>query len=514
MGEPIDPTPFERGGSGMPDAVRALIAEARAGRGPALGWLTAERGGWGQVGDCFGLLRGHPERLPDECVGWLVGIGMFGDDLHALPDVFEREHQRGPALHAIDAFAAGIRAGVPIQKRQWKSIERLVIFAGSVPAALQEILPIGLASEQALTRGVALRIGQRIGAALLPTIRAAAREATTTKAKKRLEEALAALQGEDRGEGGKSGEISEGGEGGEGESDGTVPAERRGSRASSDGATTVAGATASALDTGASLLARLLEAYAATFDPALAPLVRRLGAREGKRRAPIEARSKGELEGAWLAIAAKRDPADVERLVGTPWPGAWKVGLERVRALGKFAPDPRIVDALGTLRGRYTSFGSQPIHHAGTTARTHHLRPQAGAADPALLAEAEAATREEIDVTSLWRAFYEAPGDLERRHVLADGLQTVGDPRGEYIALSLALADGGAPRTRSVALPSSSNRTSTPGPGTSPASIARRAGSSAGFSSASASNAKPPSSRARRMSSSSAPSRSSTSIRR
>ena len=67
----------------MPAATRAVIERARAGEGPARAWFISSDSGWGQVSDCFGLLRGRPKALPHEIVGWLVGIGMFGDELHA-----------------------------------------------------------------------------------------------------------------------------------------------------------------------------------------------------------------------------------------------------------------------------------------------------------------------------------------------------------------------------------------------------------------------------------------------
>ncbi|MGZ5970899.1 MAG: hypothetical protein ACXWP4_24675, partial [Polyangiales bacterium] len=60
-----------------------------------------------------------------------------------------------------------------------------------------------------------------------------------------------------------------------------------------------------------------------------------------------------------------------------------------------------------------------------------------------LLAEAEGRTKRTIDIDAVWRAFREDPTD-ERRMVLADALQTLGDPRGEYIALSMAIAEGRA----------------------------------------------------------------------
>lgn len=42
-----------------------------------------------------------------------------------------------------------------------------------------------------------------------------------------------------------------------------------------------------------------------------------------------------------------------------------------------------------------------------------------------------------MNLEDLYRAVYEAPGDDSRKHVLADALQTQGDPRGDFIALQL-----------------------------------------------------------------------------
>src|SRR5687767_8380188 len=97
--EPIDPTPFE---PFMPDDVKAVVAEARAGRGPAAQWLVSRGGGWAQVGDAFGLLRGHPVPVAPHVAGWLAGIAMFGDDLHALPRVIVRGRHTAAIGAVID----------------------------------------------------------------------------------------------------------------------------------------------------------------------------------------------------------------------------------------------------------------------------------------------------------------------------------------------------------------------------------------------------------------------------
>ncbi|MGZ3475089.1 MAG: hypothetical protein ACXWUG_12890, partial [Polyangiales bacterium] len=392
MGDPIDPTPFE---PYMPESVRGLIAEAREGRGAAAKWLVSGGGGWGQVGDSFAFLRAHPVTLPLEQLGWLVGIGMFGDELTVIPDIMERERISEPAPIILEAFAAGIRAGVPTMKRQWKSIERIAAMTRNVPDALRDVLPFGLVSDQALARGCALRLAQKIGPSARAAIEAARAQTSEKRALKRLDEALSALTAES-----------------------AAPAED-------------------------DLLARLLAAYRETFDPALEAPIASLGADQARRRGPLRAKSKGELEGAWLALAAKKDPGDVDRLLGTPWPGAWKTALARVEALRGFEADPRIATALPKIETAYDSFGSYPLHRAAHGTAARHRGQKTADAPKELLAEAEGRTKRTIDIDAVWRAFREDPTD-ERRMVLADALQTLGDPRGEYIALSMAIAEGRA----------------------------------------------------------------------
>jgi len=385
VSEPVDPTPFE---PFMPPSVRALIAEARAGRGAAVEWLR------GDPGTSCALLRHRPVALPAEQLGWLVGMGMFGDGSDTIAHVMDWERAVEPAPFVLSAFAAGLRAGVPTTKRQWKYVERVAAMA-TPPDDLCEVLPIGLASDQALARGAALRLAQKLGVRAREPI-ARAREGADKKAQKRLDEALAALGGE---------------------------------------------AAPALPETKASgLLARLLDAWAETRDRALEPAIARLGAEAARQRGVLKAKSKGELEGAWLALAARKDPGDVDRLLGTPWPGAWKTALVRVEALARFGPDPRIATALPEIETQYDSLGSSPFHLRAKYVAARHGGPKRSDAAAALLAEASGDTRPPVDVDAVWRAFRSEPSD-ERRQVLADALLTVGDPRGEYIALATAIAE-------------------------------------------------------------------------
>lgn len=400
MADPVDPSPFE---PFMPPAVRALVEAARRGEGPAAQWLTSFLPGWGRVGDCFGLLRGRPP-LPDESRGWLVGIGTFGDEHNAIADVMVREGGASVAPFVLAAIGAGIRTGVPAPKRQWAAIERIVGLAGLVPDALRDVLPLGLVSDQALARGVALKLAQRVGDAAIGPIEAARREARTKKAKQRLDDALAALRAPDAG-----------------------------GRPTTDDA----------------LLARLVEAYGQTQDPRLVLPIETLGARAFRARGPLEARSKGELEGAWLALAAKGDPADIDRLLRAPWPGTWKVALTRIEALPK-RPDPRVEKTLRALGGRYPSQASHPLHAAAERLLARASTPTR--APDEVVHAAEAATASASALATLHRAVCEDRNDRARLAVLADALQTEGDPRGEFLALALAVEEGRATAATNVRL--------------------------------------------------------------
>lgn len=416
----VDPTPFE---PWMPTAVRHVVEDARRGEGPAVEWLSGDPSGWGQVGEAFGLLRGQPEPLEPEVVGWLVGIAMFEDDLHALPEVMEREGHTAPAAFAVAAFAAGLAAGMPTTKRQWKSVEKLVELAGAVPDALLGALPQGLASSSALDRGVALRLLQQRPDAIDGVRRAAAAEPDRKRAK-RLHDALATLAAEP-----------------------------------------------SAPDDGR--LARLLDGWATSRAPAVAEALERAGGSVG--RPAIQGRSKAELEVAWHAVAAARDPADVHRLLGAPWPGPWKTALERVEALARFPDDPRVALALVDTASRYPSIGSSPLHQALAALVGRICDPRCadgldrlamareedetvyaqaaagcrsvvpGAVPAALAADIAATERDQPDLAALWDAVYADPDDAAARLVLADALQSAGDPRGELIALQEAEANGTAP---------------------------------------------------------------------
>lgn len=187
-------------------------------------------------------------------------------------------------------------------------------------------------------------------------------------------------------------------------------------------------------------LQRLVRAWGETFDERLIEPLVAAGLAASNARGPVKAKSKTELEGAWHAIAADRDPADVQRLLATPWPGQWKVALARAQALAKFPPDPRIPLALEEQVSRFTSMGARSFRAAWVHLNATMKKAKRADAPPELLRLG--ASTHGVELAPLWSAFWEVPTDAARRAVLADALQHAGDPRGEFIALQTAGDDG------------------------------------------------------------------------
>jgi uncharacterized protein (TIGR02996 family) len=418
----------------MPEAVRAVIAEARAGRGIAAAWLA--RGEPGErVGECLALANRRDVDAP--VFGWLVGVTMFDDEAQRLAEVLVRPSHRASALvHVIEAFAAGVAAGVVPGGRWWTSIERLARQCPALPASLARALPVGLSSAQATARGAALRLAVRLairgrdGGDIREAIAAARARARPTEAR-RLDVALAMLDG------------------------------------------TAARPTS---EDDLELLVRLLDAWRDTRDPALEGPIAHLGSVLGRARGSLGARSKSELESAWHALAvAGGDEVDISRLLDAPWPASWRAALDRVRVLARRPADPRIAARVAEIARRYPSAdpafnlavrtllvsSASPLLLSSLDAldgMNEALHPicepvrvaiEARAHEPhGAQAELLAEVTERIDpgghLAALWAEHLEHPADLGIRAVLADALQLAGEPRGEFIALQLALAD---PRT-------------------------------------------------------------------
>ena len=390
IGEPVDPRPFE---PALPAAVTAAIAEARAGRGPAAKWLVARGRGWGQVGESTALLRGGAS---PELAGWLAGIAMFHDDTDRLAEVLDG-HAALP--YALEAFAAGVVAGVVAERGHWKQIDKLTR-AIAPPVGLAAVVPVGCASSVASVRDAAVRIGRRLGGHALDALRAAP---VDRKRGGKLAAAIDTLSSESHGAG----------------------AER-------------------------ALLRRLLDAWQATRAAAIEDALAGLQL----PGAPIRD------EATWHDVAARKDPVDVARLLDAPWPKKAPAAKLRVEALRKFPPDPRISRGLAKLAAGYAN---RELHTTIARVIERSATPSYLADLDALTSRSQAsayrfARRAALDIergrpAEAGAARRGAPAPAARprrdvgraprrsgrsrraRSVLADALQLAGDPRGELIAL-------------------------------------------------------------------------------
>lgn len=389
--------PFEVFKPAMPQAMRGLMTDAKANRGPLV-WLLHERTR-ASGGNCQAMLRGNPP-LPPEIVGWAAGIAMFDSNPRFITDMIRTYTVRAPIPFLLTAIGTGIDGGAEASVNLWKCLDPLLRMSPEVPDALMRAMPIGLTSSSSITRAAALGVARRDPKRARPILEAARLEKLSPANVKRLDEALATL----------------------------APAPV---------------AEANEVTHGTTLLSRLLEAWAATFDPKLEAPTLAAGAAEAAKRGPLKAPSKAELEQTWLALAAKRDPADLDRLLGTPWPGAWKLALKRVEALAPFPPDPRFAQ-LTKHTARYTSWAGRAVGQAVSRVTSKHFQPKRGDAPTELLSESSSVTSHVADLDGLWKAFWEHPLDEARRVVLADALQNAGDPRGEFITLQLAIDEGRA----------------------------------------------------------------------
>lgn len=412
----------------MPDDVRAEIARARTGKGPAAAWLVARGRGWGQVGTSTVFLREN--KLAPALVGWLAGIAMFGDDTDRLADVLEGHPAAG---HALAAFAAGIAAGVTAAPGQWPRIERLVAFGH--PPTLAAVLPLGVASTDRDTRLAATRIARKLGTAARDALDAA-RAAERGTSRRRLTAANATL-------------------------------------------------AKNADDERGALLLRLLDGWRATRSDDLEAGITILGAELARvRGGALAARTREQVEDDWEALAKRRDARDVDRLLLTSWPKSLDHARRRVDLLAKFPPDPRILRGIAAAATRHRSssslrfhrsvaklFGESPVawlapaidaiikahddeHIVDTydaalaVARTSRSSPPPST----LLADARRLHAARTDLDALWQTHLEPPADLAHRAVLADALQAAGDPRGEFITLQLQPDPDPATRKRIATL--------------------------------------------------------------
>lgn len=408
----------------MPSPVRDAIVAARRGRGVAAEWLVARGRGWGQVGASVQLLRDR--RVATDLAGWLAGIAMFGDDTDRIAEALEGH---AAARSALDAFVAGVRAGVDPAPGQWQRIERLTS-AGH--AGLASVLPVAAGSQSSEVRQAARKLARKLGRDAQVALDAARTTASGAE-RRRLAAAGTAL----------------------------------GPRFEADG------------ERGA-LLLRLLDGWRATRAVELEEPIAQLGAELARTREPLADKSRVVLETKWQTVARRKDPLDVTRLLEASWPKSLDAARRRVELFAKFLPDPRITRGIATSAAKHRSESSLRFHRSvaqlivGAPMREAvaaidaiekaHDAPEiveiyaearelcAGLPtmppDATILAELAQAKGGWADLDSLWAAHVADPGDLATRAVLGDALQRAGDPRGEFIALQLAGATSSEAKQR------------------------------------------------------------------
>lgn len=408
IGDPIDPAPFL---PAMPAGLRTAVEQARTEKkGPIYGWMIARGRGWGQVGTTIAMLR-DPKQAP-ELVGWLAGIAMFGDDTDRLVDVLE-DHPG--ARCALEAFAAGVAAGVTPLPGQWERIEKLTAFGH--PPSLVEVVAQACASDDKPTRTVAQRLARKLGGIARDALEQA-HKTSTGSSKRRLTNAASKVDD----------------------------------------------------DRGAQLL-RLLDGWRATRSDELARAIETLGLEIGRLRGgALTAKTREELEDAWVELAKDRDPRDVGRLLATSWPKSLDHARKRVDMFAKFAPDPRILRGIAAAATKHRSDSSFKFHESvaklflaspipeleqaieaifkahdhgevldiyeDAKAAACAVRPTTPPAS--VLEDAARVLGVQATLDALWATHCADPGDLTHRAVLADALQASGDPRGELITLQLA----------------------------------------------------------------------------
>lgn len=333
----------------------------------------------------FQIMLNQKQVAPD-VAGWACGMVMLDwNDPSFVAFVMRDSAEPASFIGAMDAIGTGISAGLDCPVATWKCLELLMRHADP-PDALLEAMPVGLVSDDELVRKAALRVMLRRPQDAQPFIEAAQKKKLSPAKAKRLEDALAEV--------GPSPSMDKSG-----------------------------------------VLHRLLDAWGKTFDEKLIAPIVAAGAAESTKRGPLKAKTKGALEAAWMQLAKDKDPGDVDRLLGTPWPGAWKLAVARIEALAPFPKDPRIATAVTEQAKRYTSWAGRAVGEAAAHVAGNMKKPRKGDAPAALLKESTKLTPHQGDLDALWKAFWEKPRDEDRRSVLADALQSAGDPRGEFIAL-------------------------------------------------------------------------------
>ncbi len=239
----------------------------------------------------------------------------------------------------------------------------------------------------------------------------------------------------------------------------------------------------------------LLAAWRESRAPDLSSLVARASRIAARGRDAITGTNPKDLQLAWLAVEAKHDPVDLDRLLATLTDGRCEHAIERLAKLAKWPVDSRTIEKLVTIveadpalrRGEvspvpFTSLPNRPfwksllalLQDHGDATIVPKLRTIAAretrsgfaewlsrsltklipileahtpstSTDPQIAAIAahierdESADQPTVETgDSLYAAVWAAPDDDAPRLVLADFLSERGDPRGEFISLQLA----------------------------------------------------------------------------
>lgn len=203
---------------------------------------------------------------------------------------------------------------------------------------------------------------------------------------------------------------------------------------------------------------------------------------------PVSGANQEEREAAWLELASRAGPADLQELLATPWSKKPKDAARRLAHLARLGPDPRIVGSLLELDtgSRYASGAGhrfwQEVYElllrwgsVEASERVPKDQPASELASPwiarryrsifelvamrwvgrwpvePILPEPVQALLEALELKlapgqrlaeGLLAAVHAAPTEDSPRLVFADALTEQGDARGEFIALQFAQAAG------------------------------------------------------------------------
>ncbi|MEO8698464.1 MAG: TIGR02996 domain-containing protein [Kofleriaceae bacterium] len=237
------------------------------------------------------------------------------------------------------------------------------------------------------------------------------------------------------------------------------------------------------------MLAELLEAWRSVRHPRIADAIELMSGELAAAAGPIRGKTAAAIEEAWLAIAARREPAELGRLLAMPWPSTWQKAMPRLEALLAWPDDPRLAlafartldtvpfDVLGAVafytpmlarivalrdprtvailvaglvrdKPRYYARQMRALEEQAVAALVAMLPPvlapdvesRCAQIEQRFAASIERAARVVRDEAAYLAAIHANPGDLAARAVYGDFLQERGDPRGELIALQLASA--------------------------------------------------------------------------